>query len=134
MTEVKKDQIVRAFYKTGAYIGQITELKESHAVVQIKEVKKHPKQGDLHHPNEVEVPLFHERKALSFNERANIPLNMIKPYEEEPGDYFDSLKEAVAVLEEELESGASPFHKKSLEALNGVKREYELMYSLNFTR
>jgi len=118
--------------KTGAYIGQVTEDKGTHLVVQIKEVVKHPRQGDLHNPNEVDVPLFHERKALSFNERANILANMIKPYEGKPGEYFDSLKAAVSSLEEELRSNQTPFNEKSLEALQGVKKEYELMYSISF--
>ncbi|KIL43649.1 sporulation phosphorelay system protein KapB [Jeotgalibacillus campisalis] len=132
MSQIEVGQMVKAFYKTGAYIGKLTENKGSHAVVQIKEVLKHPKQGDLHHPNETDVPLFHERKALAFNERANIPLNMIKPFEEVPGEYFDSLRASVAALEQELKSSPGPFEEKSYEALMEVKKEYELMYSITF--
>ncbi|MDG5471806.1 sporulation phosphorelay system protein KapB [Jeotgalibacillus sp. ET6] len=132
MSEIEVGQMVRAFYKTGAYIGQITENKGSHAVVQIKEVRKHPKQGDLHHPNETEVPLFHERKALSFNERANIPFTMIKPFDEAPGDYFSSLKDSVSALEQELESKSGAYEEKSYKALQEVKKEYALMYSIDF--
>ena len=125
-------QLVKAFYKTGAYIGVVTEDKGSHAVVQIKEVTKHPRQGDLHNPNEVDVPLFHERKALSFNERANIPFSMIKPFDGEPGDYYESLKLTVKDLEKELVAKQTPYSEKSLSALEGVKKEYALMYSLEF--
>ena len=129
---VQTGKLVKAFYKTGAYIGLVTEDKGSHAVVQIKEVTKHPRQGDLHHPNEVDVPLFHERKALSFNERANIPFSMIKPFEGEIGDYFESLKATVLELEKDLSRKHTPFSEKSRMALDGVKKEYELMYSLQF--
>ncbi|MEW9502007.1 kinase-associated lipoprotein B [Jeotgalibacillus marinus] len=132
MTIFENGQFVRAFYKTGAYIAQVTEDKGSHAVVQIKEVTKHPRQGDLHHPNEVDVPLFHERKALSFNERANIPYSMIKSFDGQVGDYFDSLKSTVNDLQKDLTSKPNPFNEKSKAALQGVKKEYELMYSITF--
>lgn len=132
MSSFENGQVVRAFYKTGAYIGQITENKGTFAVVQIKEVTKHPRQGDLHHPNETEVPLFHERKALAYNERANIPMNMIKPYDGMVGDYYESLKSQVAIFENELKGKSGAYNEKSLEALQGVKKEYELMYSIKF--
>ncbi|KIL42592.1 kinase-associated lipoprotein B [Jeotgalibacillus soli] len=132
MTNFQAGQVVRAFYKTGAYIGEITADKGSHYVVQIKTVLKHPRQGDLHNPNEVNVPFFHERKALAFNERTNIPSNMIKAFEGEVADYFESLKSSVNMLENELQDSTSDFNAKSLEALQGVKKEYELMYSISF--
>ncbi|TFD95945.1 kinase-associated lipoprotein B [Jeotgalibacillus sp. R-1-5s-1] len=126
-------EYVKAFYKTGAYIGVVTEDKDSVKVVQIKDVLKHPIQGDLHNPNQVDVPLFHERKALAFNERANIPSSMVKPFDGEPGDYYVHLAEAVAELERRLQEEDSAFNQKSLEALAGVKKEYELMYNMNFS-
>ncbi|TFE03768.1 kinase-associated lipoprotein B [Jeotgalibacillus salarius] len=123
---------VKAFYKTGAYIGEVDQVHTDHQVIKIKAVIKHPQQGDLHNPNQVDVPFFHERKALAFNERANIPGNMIKPHDEDPGDYNESLIQAVLKMEEKLKSEDTPFNQKCLEALQGVKREYELMYNLKF--
>ncbi len=126
-------EYVKAFYKTGAYIGVVTEDKDSVKVVQIKDVLKHPIQGDLHNPNQTDVPLFHERKALAFNERANIPATMVKPFDGKPGDYYEHLAEAVMELEWRLKEEDSAFNQKSLEALAGVKKEYELMYNMNFS-
>ncbi|MBM7580518.1 kinase-associated lipoprotein B [Jeotgalibacillus terrae] len=124
--------LVKAFYKTGAYIGEVDQVHTDVQVIKIKGVLKHPEQGDLHNPKQTEVPFFHERKALAFNERANIPTSMVKPYDGELIDYNESLIQAVQKLEEKLQSEETDFNSKCLEALNGVKREYELMYNLTF--
>ncbi|MBM7586253.1 kinase-associated protein B [Bacillus pakistanensis] len=130
MSELKKGNIVTALYKTGKYIGEITETRSHHFVVKILAVLKHPRQGDLHHPKDVDVPLFHERKALAYTERANIPLKMVKPYDGEIDNYHLSLKKAFAELKRELTKESTPYSDKSLQALNGVQKEYELMYSI----
>ena len=74
---------VTAHYKTGKYIGEITDIRPEHILVKVLAVAKHPMQGDLHHPKDADVPFFHERKALSYREQANIPKKMVKPFEEE---------------------------------------------------
>lgn len=126
-------QTVTAFYKTGKYIGEITGIRPETYTVRILAVLTHPKQGDLHNPNQVDVPFFHERKALSFREQANIPLKMAKPYEGDIPDYKETLSSAVYTLYTELESKPeNPFFVRSLEALSGVIKEYELMYSMTF--
>lgn len=126
-------QIVTAFNKTGKYIGEITGIRPETYTVRILAVLIHPRQGDLHHPNQVDVPFFHERKALAFREQANIPLKMAKPYEGDIPDYKETLKTAIKKLCTELESKSEDaFYIRSLEALNGVVKEYELMYSMEF--
>lgn len=123
-------EIVRCFYKTGVYVGEIVELREADkpAVVKILSVLKHPLQGDLHHPKQTEVPLFHERPALSLYEKANIPQSQIKKYENEVPSYSDSLKEAVSRYEDELTKDSSSYAKASLEALKSVKETYRTRY------
>ena len=91
---------VTAIYKTGKYIGEITDIRSEHILVKILAVSKHPMQGDLHHPKDADVPFFHERKALSFREQANIPKKMVKPFEEEVPNYEASLKAAVNKLKD----------------------------------
>lgn len=92
-------EIVRASHKTGEYIGEIVERDERRALVRILAVLKHPTQGDLHHPYDPDVPLFHERRALSYTEKVWIPRQSAEPYRGEVPDYRDSLKRA---LDEEL--------------------------------
>ena len=126
-------QIVRAFRKTGSYIGEITEIRSDVFVVRVLAVLKHPMQGNLHHPKEVDVPFFHERKAHAFLEQINVPANMVRPFDEEVPKYEDSLQEAVQKLHDELAANPEdPFSKRSLEALKILMPEYELMYGLNW--
>ncbi|NQD65471.1 kinase [Bacillus haikouensis] len=123
---------VTAFYKTGKYVGEVTGERPGAYVVRILAVLKHPRQGDLHNPAEVVVPLFHERKALAFREQANMPEKMVKPFEDEIPEYNESLVTAFGDLKKQQESDGSPHALKSLEALKGIQREYELMYGLTF--
>lgn len=59
---------VKGFYKTGVYIGEITDVKPMHYLVKILAVLTHPKQGDLHHPNQADVPFFmNEKRSLTVN-------------------------------------------------------------------
>ncbi len=131
MSEFTIGTKVTAFYKTGKYIGEITGTRPDGYVVRILSVLKHPRQGDLHNPNQTDVPLFHERKALSFREQANIPEKMVKSYDGEVDDYYESLRKSFQDLQQDLSNDTSEFAQKSLEALTGVKREYELMYNIN---
>lgn len=61
--------LYRFAHKTGSYGVSIKEEDENQVLVQVEQVIKHPKQGDLHHPNETENVFFHERKALSQFEK-----------------------------------------------------------------
>ncbi|MBN8193536.1 kinase-associated lipoprotein B [Bacillus sp. NTK074B] len=132
MKNIQIGDYVTAFYKTGKYVGEITGERPGVYVVRILAVLKHPRQGDLHNPKEVDVPLFHERKALANGERANMPEKTVKPYEGEVPDYNASLIDSYTALKEELAKDASPHAQKSLETLKSIQREYELMYNLTF--
>ncbi|MBS4208556.1 kinase-associated lipoprotein B [Bacillus sp. FJAT-50079] len=126
-------QIVTAFNKTGKYIGEITGIRPQTYTVRILAVLTHPRQGDLHNPNQVDVPYFHERKASAFREQVNVPENMVRPYEGEVPDYKESLRTAVNTLATKLkEKEDDPYSVRSLEALYVLLREYELMYSIQF--
>lgn len=130
MSDFKNGDIVTALYKTGKYIGEVTDSRPGVYVVKVLAVLKHPRQGDLHNPKEVDVPLFHERKALAFRERANIPEKMVKPFEGDIPEYNESLSRTFNELKKQLASEDSAFAAKSLETLESIQREYELMYSI----
>jgi kinase-associated protein B len=109
VTELEIGTVVTGIYKTGKYIGEITEVRPQHYLVRILAVVKHPMQGDLHNPKEADVQIFHERKALSFREQTNIPKQMVKPFEGDVPEYQESLKEAVAKLKRDLAETSSPW-------------------------
>lgn len=115
---------VTAHYKTGKYIGEITDIRPEHILVKVLAVAKHPMQGDLHHPKDADVPFFHERKALSYREQANIPKKMVKPFEEEVPDYQTSLKEAVNTLKAELTNDSSQWAIQSLKNIEALEKDY----------
>lgn len=125
-------QKVIAYHKTGKYVGKVTEVHEDHYVVRVLAVLKHPIQGNLHHPRQVDVPYFHERKAKTFREQTNIPKNMVRTYEGDIPNYTDSLKKAVKQLLTELAKEDTSFNKKSIECLRNLQRDYELMYDIKF--
>ncbi|CAN7230491.1 kinase-associated lipoprotein B [Rossellomorea sp. LjRoot5] len=132
MKNIQIGDYVTAFYKTGKYVGEVTGERPGAFVVKIQAVLKHPRQGDLHNPQAVDVPLFHERKALAHGERANMPEKMVKPYDGDIPDYNETLIHSFLTLKEELEADGSPHAQKSLETLQSIQREYELMYNLTF--
>ncbi|MFC0559964.1 kinase-associated lipoprotein B [Halalkalibacter alkalisediminis] len=119
-------EYVRAFYKTGVYIAELVERQESmqRALVKVLAVLKHPTQGDLHNPKMIEVPLFHQRKALAQFEKTWVPLSSLKSYEGEVPEYKSSLLQAVVELQKSLEEDDSDWAKASLEKLNECKSEY----------
>lgn len=61
--------LYRFAHKTGVYAVEVVEENGDQVLVKVLQVIKHPKQGDLHNPNEVEGVFFHERKALSLYEK-----------------------------------------------------------------
>ncbi|CAM4329593.1 kinase-associated lipoprotein B [Bacillus manliponensis] len=119
-------EIVTGIYKTGKYIGEITNIRPQFYLVKILAVINHPVQGDLHNPRQADVPFFHERRALAFREQTNIPQTMVKKYEGEIPDYTASLKEALANQIAKLQEEDSPFAKRSLQALEQLKHDYKL--------
>ncbi|PLT30340.1 kinase-associated lipoprotein B [Peribacillus deserti] len=121
----KTGDLVTAFYKTGKYIGEITDDSRAQSyVVRVLAVEKHPMQGDLHNPKEADVLMFHQRRALAFREQTNVPRNMVKPFSGTVPSYEQSLKDSVARAMEELEGKDDAWSKKSLESLRELEKEY----------
>lgn len=115
---------VTGIYKTGKYAGIVTAVRPMHILVQVKAVLKHPAQGDLHSPKDADVPLFHERRALSFNEQTNVPKNMVKPFDGDFPNYSESLRESIESLREVLSGDDSMWAQKSLANLQQLEKEY----------
>lgn len=119
----KAGDIVKISYKSGEYIGEVFQYAVPKAVIKILAVLKHPEQGDLHHPMEVDVPMFHQRRALAFQEKALTSLSMIQHYPYKVPDYNESLQQA-------LESEMTLLHKTELwarrckEELASLQQEY----------
>ncbi|WP_096435138.1 kinase-associated lipoprotein B [Alteribacter populi] len=120
----KIGETVTGIYKTGKYIGEIIEEKPERYVVKVLAVLKHPQQGDLHQPKGVDVPLFHERRALGYREKTNIPKPYVKKYEETVPVYKESLKGALDKEMSKLENDQSDWAKKSLEKLKSLEVDY----------
>ncbi|GEN34764.1 MULTISPECIES: kinase-associated lipoprotein B [Aneurinibacillus] len=123
--QLSPGDLVTASYKSGNYIGELVELYPPRvAVVKILAVQKHPEQGDLHHPGQINVPLFHQRRALSYQEKASVPLASVRPYSGEVPEYEASLRKA---LEEEivkLRNDPSEWAQRSLTELEALRSEY----------
>ncbi|ADU30502.1 sporulation phosphorelay system protein KapB [Evansella cellulosilytica] len=117
-------EIVTGIYKTGKYVGKITEEKGDRSVVQVLAVLKHPQQGDLHQGKSAQVPYFHERRALSYLEKTNIPNVYIKAFEGEVPNYEESLKLSLLKAKEELQRESSDYANKALLLLNKLETEY----------
>ncbi|MGG5252812.1 kinase-associated lipoprotein B [Neobacillus sp. SM06] len=124
MAEFQVGDTVTAIYKTGKYIGEITDIRPQHYLVRVLAVLKHPMQGDLHNPKDANVAIFHERKALAFREQANIPKQMVKAFSDEVPDYSHSLREAVGKMKAELKAAESPWGARSLDILASLEKEY----------
>lgn len=122
----------RFAHKTGVYGVEIVETHQDQVLIKVMQVIKHPKQGDLHHPNEVEGVFFHERKALSLYEKRYTSKSKLKPFEEKEVPYTTSLQHALTTLEEQLKSEQTPFNEKSLECLKALKIDYERQYKRKF--
>ncbi|MGN7942895.1 kinase-associated lipoprotein B [Virgibacillus sp. 6R] len=124
MEERMIGDIVTGIYKTGKYIGEITDIRPMHYLVKVKAALKHPQQGDLHHPKDADVQFFHERRALAFNEQTNIPKKMVKPFDGDIPDYQESLKNALTELREELMQLNTPWAEQSLSNLSRLEADY----------
>jgi kinase-associated protein B len=116
--------IVQANYRAGGYIGEVVEIKPTKAVVKILAVVKHPTQGDLHNPYEADVPMFHQRRALAYQEKALVPLAHINEYSGDIPEYSESLQQAVEAEIASLRKKSGPWAEKSIEELEKLKKEY----------
>ncbi|MCF6137324.1 kinase-associated lipoprotein B [Pseudalkalibacillus berkeleyi] len=125
--DFKIGDYVTASYKTGRYVGEIIDFKPKidKAVVKVLAVLTHPKQGDLHAPNQVNVQLFHERKALAYTEKALVPLTSMKGYDGEIPEYRHSLLESIQRQMKALVEDDSEYAKASYQRLEILLNEYE---------
>jgi len=114
---------VRASYKSGEYIGEVMELSERKAAVRVLAVLKHPAQGDLHHPGKADVNLFHQRRALAFQEIALMPLPTLLLYSSEVPDYRASLKNALDREVRDLQ-GQLNYASRALDELKSLQADY----------
>ncbi|MCY9664270.1 kinase-associated lipoprotein B [Paenibacillus alginolyticus] len=115
---------VTAEYKTGVYFGEVVEVSSSmKAAVRILAVKEHPTQGDLHNPMDPSVAFFHQRRALSYQEIALMPISTIRPYAGQIPDYQDSLKRALMAQISKL-SEMEAWARRSLQELDQLQKEY----------
>ncbi|ASV68499.1 kinase-associated lipoprotein B [Cytobacillus sp. FSL W7-1323] len=124
MSELNIGDKVTGIYKTGKYIGEITDIRPQSYLVRVLAVLKHPTQGDLHHPKEVDGVFFQERRALAYREQTNVPLKMVKPFTEDIPDYQDSLQEAIEKMRAELLSKNTQWAEKSLMNLKSLEKDY----------
>lgn len=124
MSELQIGSKVTAIYKTGKYIGEITDNRPQHYLVRVLAVLKHPTQGDLHSPKDADVVIFHERRALAFREQANIPKQMVKLFEQELPEYQESLLDAVKKIKSDLKETPTPWAEQSLKAMESLESDY----------
>lgn len=127
----KEGDIVEAVYKSGVYVGEVVGFSDRtpRAKVRVMAVLRHPEQGDLHRKGDVNVEMFHERKALSEREVALVPLRDMRNFDGEIPDYRASLKSAledeIRRLEQELANPAQgEWARASLAHLYRLKAEY----------
>jgi kinase-associated protein B len=103
-------------------------MKPPRALIKILAVLKHPTQGDLHNPFQVDVPLFHQRRALADQEKAWVPLESIQLFNDSPPEYQVSLRQALEqemkALTEQVNENTEKWVKRSLEELELLKKEY----------
>lgn len=124
MSEIQINDFVKAEYNSGVYIGKVIEDRRNFFLVEVLAVIKHPMQGDLHNRGQVKGIAFFERKALAYREKMNARKRTITPYHGEIPDYKESLRKAIEEFEKELLSEDTPFHQKSLEKLESLKKHY----------
>ncbi|MEC0228410.1 sporulation phosphorelay system protein KapB [Paenibacillus alba] len=115
---------VTAEYKTGVYYGEVVEMSTTmKAAVRILAVKEHPTQGDLHNPMDPSVAFFHQRRALSNQEIALMPISTIRLYSGVVPEYQDSLKRALSAQISKL-SDMEAWARRSLQELDQLQQEY----------
>ncbi|MDF2962737.1 MAG: kinaseassociated protein [Paenibacillus sp.] len=118
--------LVRAEYKTGEYAGEVAEISPSGKVAGKRlAVIKHPTQGDLHNPMDPNVPFFHQRRALAFQEIALIPPYAVKAFHGTVQDYSVSLERALHAEIIKLQQTVQ-WAERSLQELEQLKKEYSV--------
>ncbi len=125
--------IVIAEVRTGEYIAEVVEVADRKALIKMLAVRKHPMQGDLHNKYEVDVTLFHQRRALAQWEKVYVPVRSLELYVGEVPAYKESLKQAVeaeiAALENAIQTGGMnekliKWAERSLEQYRDLEKDY----------
>jgi len=124
MSQLNIGDLVHVEYNSARYVGEYVEDRGNFALVKVLAVLKHPEQGDLHKPGEVEGIAFFERKALAHRELVNARKRMISPYEGKVPNYDESLETAFYELKERLKQEDTAFNKLSLQRLDDVYKHY----------
>ncbi|WP_018922326.1 kinase-associated lipoprotein B [Salsuginibacillus kocurii] len=118
------NNVVQAKYKTGKYVAEVVEKKDAKTLIKILAVLKHPVQGDLHNPKQVDVPLFHQRKALAQFEKVWVPTSTVKEYEGDVPDYKESLHQAFMAQYDQLKDSDDEWSQAALRQLEDLKSDY----------
>jgi kinase-associated protein B len=113
---------VRVPYKTGEYVAEVLEIHESKLLVKVLAVTKYPTQGDLHTSFEVDVPLFHQRTALSYLEKFYTPVQSVIRYNAAIPDYKESVRNAMEREMEKLKK-MSAWAERCLVELETIHKE-----------
>ncbi|MFQ3544744.1 kinase-associated lipoprotein B [Halobacillus rhizosphaerae] len=124
MPEHNIGDIVKAHYKSGIYIGEVAEDRNRFYLVKVLAVDKHPMQGDLHNPGKTEEVFFHQRKALSFQEKANVQKEAVHSYEGEVPEYEASLRDSMEQLKAKLTRRETEFNKLAVQRLAELEHQY----------
>ena len=124
MKDFKVGDIVRAHYNSGTYIGEILEDRGNRFLVEVLAVDKHPIQGDLHSPKQVQGIAFHERKALAYREKMNAKKPATFAYDNDVPNYAESLKEAVEKIRTTLKAEDTEYNNKALEKIRDLEEHY----------
>lgn len=124
MNEISIGDNVLVEYNSGEYIGEFVEDRGNFSLVKVLAVKKHPTQGDLHNPGQVDGVAFFERKALAYTEKINARKRFVHPYDGQIPNYSDSLKQAVNQLREELLAKDTQFNHASLNKLQDLENHF----------
>lgn len=124
-TSLAAGQLVVAPYKSGEYVGELLSVEGHRTKVRMLAILKHPTQGDLHHPMQADVPFFHQRRALSYREVANIPVGLLEPWDGgEAPEYRASLREALTKELEACEAMRTPFGDRCAAELRELAKDY----------
>ncbi len=125
MSQWNSGDLVQVTYKTGEYVAEVLEVQAAKLLVKIVAVRTYPTQGDLHNPYEVDVPLFHQRRALSYQEKIMVPLQTVRPHHGPVPDYKTSLQQALQTEMDKL--------KKMIKWAERSLHEFEQLQKEAFT-
>lgn len=124
--------LYRFSHKIGAYGVTIKEENDDQVLVQVEQVIKHPKQGDLHNPGQTEGVFFHERRALSHYEKRYATRSQLREFNVEEMTYEASLQQAITKMENDLKQQNTEFAKLALNNLENLKNDYSIQYKQKF--